>query len=236
MLPYNTAGQAALPGYLNQIGQNRTDLTNAFNTAQGSIPGVMTQAKLMQMPGYQFQLNAGLQSVQNSNAAKGLGISGNALKGAANFATGLANSNQNTLFGQQQSIFNDQNQQFSNAYNKANSLYNQMYGPVALGENAAAQTGIQGTTAAGNAGTNIAGAGQALGAGTVAGANALAGGLNNASGLGLFNSLYNKSQASSNGDTPYSNLDPNNQSVAQNTWSSQPDAYYLPGGAGYTGG
>ncbi len=48
------------------------------------------KAALEGLPGYQFTRDQGLKSVQNSAAARGLGTSGAALKGAATFATGLA--------------------------------------------------------------------------------------------------------------------------------------------------
>lgn len=42
------------------------------------------------LPGYQFTRDQGLKSTQSGYAAKGLGSSGAALKGAANYSTGLA--------------------------------------------------------------------------------------------------------------------------------------------------
>jgi hypothetical protein len=45
---------------------------------------------LESLPGYQFTLDQGLKSTQSGYAAKGLGNSGAALKGAANYSTGLA--------------------------------------------------------------------------------------------------------------------------------------------------
>ena len=54
------------------------------------------QSALENLPGYQFTLGQGLKSTQNSYAARGLADSGAALKGAANYATGLANSGWNT--------------------------------------------------------------------------------------------------------------------------------------------
>lgn len=202
LMPYNILGQQSLDRLNSQYGQTQTDLGNAFNNVQGAIPGRMTQEELQKTPGYQFQLAEGLKAVANSNAAKGLGISGNAMKGFAKFATGLADSNYQNQFNNQQTIFGDQSQQFSNAYNKAKILYDQAYGPAALGENAAAITGIQGTASANNAGTNIAGAGQAIGAGQVASANSLASGFNGAAGLNMFNALNSAptSTAKANGD------------------------------------
>jgi len=69
----------------------------AYSTLN-SLLGVGGNSQTMQdtlsnLPGYQFTLNQGLKSVQNSAAARGLGDSGAALKGAANYATGLAQSN-----------------------------------------------------------------------------------------------------------------------------------------------
>src|ERR1700760_3170116 len=64
------------------------------------------QSTLEGLPGYQFTLNQGLKSVQNSAAARGLGSSGSALKGAANYATGLANSQYGNYVGQLQNSAN----------------------------------------------------------------------------------------------------------------------------------
>ncbi len=50
------------------------------------------QDTLSNLPGYQFTLNQGLKSTQQGAAARGLGDSGAALKGAATYATGLAQS------------------------------------------------------------------------------------------------------------------------------------------------
>lgn len=91
------------------------------------------------MPGYQFTLNQGLKATQNSAAARGLGSSGAALKGAASYATGLAQSNYNNYF-------------------------NQLMGITQLGENAAAQTGAYGTQTASSVGNNLIGAGNATAA------------------------------------------------------------------------
>lgn len=72
-----------------------------------ALPPRMTQAELEQTPGYQFARSQGLQSVQNSAAARGLGVSGAAMKGAATFATGLADNTYQAQFAQQQQLFSD---------------------------------------------------------------------------------------------------------------------------------
>lgn len=110
-------------------------------------PIVMDQAALEKTPGYQFTRNQGLKAVQNSAAARGLGVSGAALKGASAFATNLAN---NTY----QDQFNLENVNRTNAYNR-------LKGTVEIGENAANQTGVQGTAAADTTAKALIGAGNA---------------------------------------------------------------------------
>lgn len=179
--PFVGLGTSGIPALNSQIASGRTALNTAFGNAQGAIPQPMTQAQLVNTPGYQFQLSQGLASTQAAAAARGLGVSGAALKGSSAFATNLANANYQTQFGNEQTIYGDQNQQFSNALNQQNALYNQALQPVTLGENAGATTGYIGQNAAGQAGANIAGAGASLGAGTQSAANSLAGGLSSAS-------------------------------------------------------
>lgn len=148
-----------------------------------------TQAALEATPGYQFTRDQGLKSVQNSAAARGLGVSGAALKGAARFATGLADQTLNTqanIFGNNvsrtQGIFQ------SNLNNYLNPL---MY-LSNLGENAAATAGQQGVQAVGNAGQALIGGANAQAAGIVGGANAISSGLNGVAGAPMNYMLYNK--------------------------------------------
>lgn len=130
-------------------------------TLASLTPGTETVAQLEATPGYQFTLGQGLKAVQSANAAKGLGVSGQALKGAAAFATGLA---QNTY----QNIFNQQQQVFKNALDQAT-----------LGESAAAGVGQQGTSAAATAGSALQQAGLAQAAGTTGVGSSLTGAANN---------------------------------------------------------
>jgi hypothetical protein len=60
--------------------------------------GADQQAALAKTPGYQFTLDQGLRGVANQEAAKGRGVSGNELAGAATYATGLANNTFNQQF------------------------------------------------------------------------------------------------------------------------------------------
>jgi len=152
LLPYNEAGQSALKTLNNRL----TELTS---------PIKMDQATLEKTPGYQFNLQQGLKSTQNSAAARGLGNSGAALKGAASYATGLADSTYQN--------------QFNNAVTNQTNAYNRLMGLVQSGQNAAAQTGSYGTQTAQSIGQNTIAGGTAQAAGYTGAANAISGGVNN---------------------------------------------------------
>ena len=163
----------------NQAQAALADLTGAYSGGDPtkSVLGARfqpTMAQLSQTPGYQFSLTQGLQGVQNSYAAQGLGQSGAALKGAANYAEGLAG----TTYQQQFNNYMTQNQQ----------LYNQLYQQSALGENATAMVGNNGLAATGQANQYLTGGAAAQAAGTVGSANAIGGALQGATGS-LGNSL-----------------------------------------------
>jgi hypothetical protein len=125
LMPYNTGGQGDF---------------GAYNRLITGPPSQM-EAQLQGLPGYQFTRTQGLKGVQNSATARGLGVSGAALKGAATFATGLADS----TFGAQA---------------------NRLLQGAALGENAAAQTGNTAAGIAGGVGQAITNSGAAAAAGT----------------------------------------------------------------------
>lgn len=168
--PYNQAGQAANA----QLSGQMNNLTAPIN---------MDEATLRNTPGYQFNLNQGLKSVQNGAAARGLGISGAAMKGAAGYATGLADSTYQN--------------QFNNANTNNTNTFNRLMGVTQLGENAAAQTGAYGTQTAQSIGNNQIQAGNATAAGYLGAANALTNGVNSVAGYNaLTNGLYSGSTGS----------------------------------------
>lgn len=183
----NTAAQTSLSMYnttrgdlspYRDIGATAgSDLTNRLTELTSPI--VMDQATLEKTPGYQFNLTQGLKAVQNSAAARGLGASGAALKGASTFATGLADSTYQ--------------QQFANAQQNQANAYNRLKGLVDLGENAAAQTGNAGTAAANTAANAQIGAGNAAAAGYNATGQAIAGAANNIGGYYAYKGLYGNS-------------------------------------------
>lgn len=202
---------------------NISDL--AFNPAEGNdfykAMGVNgpadlnfnpTQATLDNMPGYQFERDQGLAATQNSAAAKGLGVSGAALKAAAGYAQGLASTdltnyynqyegnltNQSNIFAQnynnQLSGWNTNLNTLSNTFNNnllnrfninqnaINGAYSRMAGLAQLGENAAAQSGDISQKGAAAAGGNLVGAANAQASGIMGSNNALVSGLNSAAG------------------------------------------------------
>jgi hypothetical protein len=127
----------------------------------------MTEAQLQATPGYQFNLSQGLESTQNAAAARGLGVSGASLKGAATYATGLADSTYQNQFNNAQTNMQDYLNLNTGQQANAMNQYNQLAGTAGIGENAAAQTGVAGTQSAAAAGNYLNAAGQATAAGTV---------------------------------------------------------------------
>lgn len=179
LLPFTENGINASTVLAQRGGQNWGLNTNYLQMSQDAMPGQMTQAQLEQTPGYQFQLAQGLRATQNSAAAKGLGISGAALKGAATFATGLADSNYQNQFNNAQTRSQDFLNLNTAAQGNATNEYNKLMGQATLGENAAAQTGAQGTLAANNAGGFLSAQGNAQAAGALGIGNALGGAAQN---------------------------------------------------------
>jgi hypothetical protein len=166
-----------------------------------SKPVSMTEADVQATPGFQFNLNQGLKAVQNSAASRGLGVSGAALKGAASYATGLADSTYQN--------------QFNNAVTNQNNTYNRLLGVANLGENAGATTGALGTQTATNIGNNTIGAGNALAASSNAIGNTISGAtspgslyltnalLKSAGGSGIFGSGANDAAYNNGFSNPY---------------------------------
>lgn len=134
-------------------------LTGVSNTAPTGYSGVAggagslvtpfqpTMAQLEQTPGYQFILGQGLKSTQNSYASKGLASSGAAMKGAADYATGLAS--------------NTYQQQFNNYWAQNKSIYNMLTGQANSGLQAAGYLTNSGNTLASQQGGNLVGIGNA---------------------------------------------------------------------------
>jgi len=150
----------------------------ALGTYQAALPGLtapFSAANLAATPGYQFTLGQGLKSTQNAFAAQGLGSSGAALRGAGQFATGLAQG----TYTQQLQNYLQQNQQIANL----------LYQPVATGAGAAGTlAGVEATLGGAGLGgavttgqgiaSSLAGLGNAYAGGATGVSGALTGGLN----------------------------------------------------------
>jgi hypothetical protein len=162
---------------------------NYLQMSQDAMPGQMTQAQLEQTPGYQFQLNQGLQATQNSAAARGLGVSGAALKGAAAYATGLADSNYQNQFNNAQTRSQDYLNLNTGQQSNAMNLYNRLAGTTTIGANAASGVATNQSNSAATQGGYIQGAGNAAAAGASGVGNAVTGAANNYLTYNMLNNM-----------------------------------------------
>lgn len=151
------------------------ELDSMYDSVQAAQPVAMTQANLEQTPGYQFDLSQGLKSVQSSNAAKGLGVSGAALKDAATYATGLADNTYQNQFGIQQQQFNDAVTGANTGFTRANTEFNYLASPVQTSQASAGMTATTGLQSTANANNALMAGANATAAGTVGAANAFSG-------------------------------------------------------------
>lgn len=184
---YLTGAGPAPAGVAGQTGTGTngapTTLQSGYNPLTAPLTAPFTAATLPSTPGYQFTLDQGLKSTQNSYAALGLGSSGAAEKGAASYATGLAQS----TYNQQLTNYLTQNQQIANL----------LYQPVTTGAGAAG-TALGGAVATGsNVGSADIGAGNAIAGAATGAANGLTGGVNTALQYSLLNQ-YLQNQSGNN--------------------------------------
>lgn len=205
--------------------QTRNDLapyrdagTATLNTLQGQLPALTapyggtapaafnfnpTQADLAATPGYQFTLDQGLKSVQNAASAKGLGVSGAAMKAAADYGTGLADSTWKDVFNAGLSKYNANLSGYNTAFNvdQANktNAYNKLMGLVGAGQSSAAQTGAFGQQATAQSGNLLTSGANAQAAGIVGSANAVSNGLTNTGNTGMNYALMNRLMTSGGG-------------------------------------
>ncbi len=200
--PYRSLGQTgidAITGNLAAFSSTDSPYTQLLKENLPGIPGAMTIESLKATPGYQFTLDQGLKATQNSAAARGLGVSGAALKGAANYATGLSDQTYNTRFNQQQQLFNNQQNVFgdvqtlySNDQTSKSNAWNRLAGLVNTGLSGAGQTATIGANAANQTAQIAQSAGNAQAAAGIATGNALSGGLNGVGNAIQQNEAYNR--------------------------------------------
>ena len=197
--PFTKAGTAAV----NTLGG--TGPTGVSSMASQFAPGSdfmnqvtaqwqPTMQQLQQTPGYQFTLDQGLQTVANAYSGQGLGAgtqqslvpgqagstapSGVGMKGALNYAQGLAAN----TYQQQFSNYMAQNaQRFNLASSGAANAFNMQMGTAQLGEQAQAAIGGISQNATNQMSGLQSGIGASQAAGIMGQGNALAGGLASAS-------------------------------------------------------
>lgn len=163
------AAQIAAQTQMAMYNQTRSDLgpyRDLGNYAAGQLqnrlvdltsPIVMDQATLEKTPGYQFNLSQGLRAAQSSAAARGLGLSGAAIKGATDYATGLADSTYQN--------------QFNNAVTNQTNAFNRLYQTSALGQSAASGTGSAALATGKEVGNTLTSAANTKGASQIAAGN-----------------------------------------------------------------
>jgi hypothetical protein len=195
------AAQIAADTQMKMYNQTRGDLapfvaigTNAGNQLTNRLteltsPIVMDQAAVEATPGYRFNLSQGLKAAQTSAAARGLGLSGAAIKAASTFATGLAD--------------NTWQNQFNNANTNQTNAFNRLLQTTGVGQTAAGTTGQAGVYAANGAATAQIGAGNAQGAAAISGANAIGNGANQLAQYYANAPLYNKLLNGTTGGSSY---------------------------------
>jgi len=193
----------------------RQDLAPWTTAGGAAIPAVQDAAGLNGQPGYDAAM-AGFHTSPGYQFALDEGVravdAGAAAKG---FGRSGAVLKAEQTFGTGLA-----DQEFTNYYNRLFKLSE-------LGENAAAKTGSNAvTTGQGIAGTDVSSGAQE---------SSIYG--NVGKGIGTTaNTLFNNPgfQSWAGGSDPsWGSLNKTNPTVAPNTWSSQPDSYYLPGGGGY---
>lgn len=190
--PWQEMGMQGQQAYNSLLGLGSAP--SGFNSAVAAPNG----ANYQQSPGYQFQMDQGLDAAQSSAYARGGGLSGRTLTDLNNYAQGVANQ--------------DYNGYMDRATNDYQTYLNRLQGVGQMGQ---ASAGMQ-ASAAGNYGTNgmnaIGSMGDARAAGTVGSANAWTSGINNAiAGLGYMQAngqnFWGQPQG---GQTPQGPMQPGN--------------------------
>ena len=138
--------------------------------SQGTAPGgqfnsTFTPDQYTQSPGYQWQLQQGMNAMNNQANAAGMGLSSANLQSLGSYVTGAA----------QQDYHNAYNQWLSN---RQSNMGNVM-GLAGMGQNAAAGIGSGAMQTGNSIAGNQIGAGNALAAGQIGSSNAWGGAINN---------------------------------------------------------
>ena len=149
------AGQAYAPlsSFASQLAPSTQMYMNSLglNGAQGNAAAT---SAFQTAPGYDFQMQQGLDAINRARANAGMLNSGNTSIDAMTYGQGLANQAYSGWQSQLQGLINPQLSALGTAAAGQAGADTNM--ATAYGTNAAANTALQGTVAAGQAGTNTA--------------------------------------------------------------------------------
>jgi hypothetical protein len=210
--PYRTQGYAALQRISDLLGISG----NTSAPGYGSFGKPLSVSDVEKDPGYQFGLNQGLKTQQNSAAARGGLYSGAELKAITQYGNDYATSKYDDAY--------------SRAKNAQDTIFNRLSGVSGTGQTATTTVDNLGQQAATNIGNNLIGAGNARGAADIATGNSIGNGVNEGAAWGLRSAGNNSSPGYS-----YSN---SGGGVGTGAWTdpgtgqiyNNPSAYVAPGG------
>jgi hypothetical protein len=184
--PFISTGQGASNNLASLIAPGG-QLTQNYAGQYGQFTAP-TAAQAQQTPGYQFELQQGLNSLQNSAAARGGLLSSGTAKNLLGYAEGTAASNYQNTYN---NALNAYNENFGVYNTSQNNLFNWNYAPSVLGASSASSLNSTLQSGANNLaninlggaqqyGQDIMGQGAAQAAGTVGSTNALTAGIGGA--------------------------------------------------------
>tara|TARA_Y100001001_G_scaffold100856_1_gene98607 strand:+ start:48 stop:659 length:612 start_codon:yes stop_codon:yes gene_type:complete len=134
--PYAQAGTEALGQYQGNIG-NQPTYQN-------------TLANLVNDPGYQFRLQQGQQTLENSAAARGNLLSGATLKDLTGYAQGMASQEGQAAYARDFNAFNNTQNQLANLMQQGYNASGQIVGSGQQGTNNLANLALMGGQSQGN--------------------------------------------------------------------------------------
>ncbi len=163
--PYISGGTGAANILSNLLGTQGQGLLTPWNQTFTAPTAAQAEAT----PGYQFQLQQGLNAAQNSAAGQGSLLSGRTLAGLNNYAQGQASTNY-------QNVFNNSLTQYQSAYNtflnNQQSQYSMLSGLSGEGLQAAGGAGQMMENMGGDQASLLAQMGAVRAGGTLGAANA----------------------------------------------------------------
>lgn len=166
--PYQQLGRTGIDEITRQLPALTTPIGIPQEMLDLQAPIKIDQATLESLPGYEFALKQGTKAAHNSAAARGLGVSGAALKGATTFAKGLADStwadyfgaemaNRDKAYGRYATTTQLRQQQQGSAFDRLKGLVDTGAGASGAAASLASKTGSEITKGYLDAGKGVAG-------------------------------------------------------------------------------